>query len=82
MPMRDPKAPVNNERLDQAVDAIVAGMEKLIKGVEMRLNKRLDRMATNIRDIRRRMIDLEVDSPTRKELEDLKERVDEYHPLT
>ncbi len=82
MPKQDPQAPVNSERLDQAVDAIVAGMEKLIKGVEQRLNKRLNRIATDIRDVRRKLIDLEVDSHTRKEFDDLKERVDEYHPLT
>lgn len=34
------------------------------------------------RDIKRQLNDLKTDTPTRKEFEELKNRVDRYHPIS
>ena len=81
MSKRDPKAPVNNETLDEAIEAFMEGMNTLLKEVKMTIRRELAPIKTDIRDVHRRMIDHEVDTPTRKEFDDLKSSVDKYHPL-
>lgn len=81
MRKRDPKAPVTYEMLDEAVEALTEAMNTLLKEVQKTIRRELGPIKTEIRDIRRRMIDHEVVTPTRKELDNLKARVEKYHPL-
>jgi prefoldin subunit 5 len=82
MAKRDLKAYVTNETLDQAVESITEGMDNLLKEIKKTLRRELEPMKTDIKDVRRQLTDLKVDTPTRREFEDLKSRVDTYHPLT
>jgi archaellum component FlaC len=98
MAKRNLNALVTVKMLNEAVDAILRGVERMfdkqdkrIDGLDKRIggmdkriggmDTRLARVETDVRDIRRRMIDHEVDTPTRKEFSDLKARVDKHHPL-
>lgn len=83
-----PNAYITNKTLGEAVDAILRGVERMFdsqdKRVDQRFKKvvqRFDRLEAGVRNIRRRMIDHEVDTPTRKEFSELKARVDKHHPL-
>ncbi|OGY16127.1 MAG: hypothetical protein A2785_00890 [Candidatus Chisholmbacteria bacterium RIFCSPHIGHO2_01_FULL_49_18] len=72
-----------DKRID-GLDKRIGGMDKRIGGMDKRIggmDTRLARVETDVRDVRRRMIDHEVDTPTRKEFSDLKARVDKHHPL-
>lgn len=85
MAKRNPDAPVTMRMLNEAVDAILRGVERMFDKQDKRIGRmdtRLARVETDVRDIRRRMIDHELDTPTRKEFNDLKTRVDKHHPLT
>ena len=91
MAKRNLNALVTVKMLNEAVDAILRGVERMfdkqdkrIDGLDKRIggmDTRLARVETDVRDVRRRMIDHEVDTPTRKEFSDLKARVDKHHPL-
>ena len=91
MAKRNLNALVTVKMLNEAVDAILRGVERMfdlqdkrIDGMDKRIwgmDTRLARVETDVRDVRRRMIDHEVDTPTRKEFSDLKARVDKHHPL-
>ena len=98
MAKRNLNALVTVKMLNEAVDAILRGVERMfdkqdkrIDGLDKRIggmdkriggmDTRLARVETDVRDIRRRMIDHEVDTPTRKEFSELKARVDKHHPL-
>lgn len=81
MPKRDPKAYVTNETLDQAVEAITEGMTALLKDIKETIRDELEPLKTDIRDVRRQLTDLKLDTPARKEFTALKGRVDTYHPL-
>lgn len=82
MPKRDPKAYVTNETLDQAVEAITEGMTTLLKDIKETIRDELEPLKTDIKNVRRQLTDLKLDAPARKEFTKLKDRVDEYHPLT
>jgi len=95
MAKRNPKALVTLKMLNEAVDAILREVERMFDKQDDRTDKRFrqvdkrfeqvdhrfDRLETDVRDIRRRMIDQEVNTPTRKEFSELKARVDKHHPL-
>ena len=88
MAKRNPKALVTLKMLNEAVDAILREVERMFdrqdKRIDQRFKKvdqRFDRVETDVRDVRRRMIDHEVDTPTRMEFSELKARVDKHHPL-
>jgi hypothetical protein len=70
--------PVTKKTLDEAVDTILQGVEGLFK----ELNKRFDDLEFEQREIKRQIGDLKYDMPTRKEFNELKDRVDKYHPLS
>lgn len=70
--------PVTRKTLDEAVDTILQGVEGLFK----ELNKRFDDLEFEQREIKRQISDLKYDIPTRKEFNELKDRVDKYHPLS
>lgn len=88
MTKQDPNAPVTLKMLNEAIDAILRGVERMFdrqdKRIDQRFKKvdqRFDRLETDVRDVRRRMIDREMDTPTRKEFDYLKARVDKHHPI-
>ena len=95
MAKRNPKAFVTLKMLNEVVYAILRGVERMFDKQDDRTDKRFrqvdkrfeqvdhrfDRLETDVRDIRRRMIDQEVNTPTRKEFSELKARVDKHHPL-
>ena len=88
MAKRNLNALVTVKMLNEAVDAILRGVERMFDKQDKRIDQRFkqvdhrfDRIETDVRDVRRRMIDHEVDTPTRKEFSELKARVDKHHPL-
>ena len=74
----DPKEPVSRVVLDEAVEAILNGMERMFSKQE----KRFDKLESGQKDLQRQIGDLKYDTPTQKEFDTLKSRVDKYHPLT
>lgn len=81
MPKNDPKAPVTNETLHQAVDAIIEGVDNMFKVLKRDVKTGFDGLKSGQRDINRRIDDLQLDTPSRKEFDKLKKRVDKYHPM-
>ena len=55
----------------------LGGVDNRLDGID----ERLDRMELDVKDIRRRVIDMEADTPSRKEFSELEARVNKYHPL-
>lgn len=86
MTNNDPKSPVTNEMLQQAVDAIIAGVERMLgdglSGLRTEMTTRFEKLESGQRDIKRQINDLKIDIPTRKEFEDLKSRVNKHNPGT
>jgi len=76
MTILNPNAPVTNKTLGQSVETIIHGVERMFKAQNKLLDKRFNTIETDVRDIRRRMIDHEVDTPTKKEFNELKSRID------
>ena len=80
-----PKATVADEILDEklkqvtadGVDAILSGMDHLWERIDARFTK----VEGNRADVRQPLNDLKADTPTRKELDNLKAQVDKYQPL-
>ncbi len=70
----DPKEPVNRGVLDEAVEAILKGVEKMFAGQE----KRFDKLEAGQKDLQRQIGDLKYDTPTQKEFDTLKSKVDKY----
>ena len=76
---------VTKSMLDDAVDVILKGMDKLFGGLKTEMNKRFDRVETDITFIKRDTRDIKAelsDTPSRREFKDLKTRVDTYHPIS
>jgi len=70
-------APVTRGVLDEAVEAILKGMEVMFS----KQDKRFDNLEAGQKDLQRQIGDLKYDTPTQKEFDILKGRVDKYHPL-
>lgn len=76
--------------LDDAVDTLLAGMDNLYSGFKNDLNMgfekvegRLDNLDREMTFMKREIQDLKADlsdTPTRKEFNEVKSRVDRYHP--
>ena len=64
--------------LDEAVEAILNGMQRMFS----KQDKRFDKLEAGQMDLQRQISDLKYDTPTQKEFDTLKSRVDKYHPLT
>ena len=84
----NPKEPVNRGVLDEAVEAILNGVEKMFGNFcgEMntkfsKIDERFDKLEAGQKDLQRQIGDLKYDTPTQKEFETLKGKVDKYHPL-
>ena len=88
MAKADTNEPVTRGMLDEAVEAILKGVDELVNGLRGEMNTRFekvdirfDKLDAGQRDLQRQINDLKYDTPTQKEFEDLKTRVDKYHPL-
>jgi hypothetical protein len=83
------KEPVTRGMLDEAVQAILEGMDKIVGGLrnEMnigfeKLNAKVDQTGSELRDeIDGLKADLS-ETPSRREFEEVKARLDEHHPLS
>ena len=64
--------------MDKAVEAILEGIELMFSKQE----KRFDKLEAGQNDLKRHIGDLKYDTPTQKEFDTLKGKVDKYHPLT
>ena len=83
MAKRNTGAPVTKEMLDQAVDAILKGVERMFTVQDKKNNRRFSRLEAGQSDLKRQINDLKANTPTRKEFDDLKAKVvDQYHPLS
>ena len=87
MVKRDPKAPVTNQVLDDAINHVVetlGGMiEVLGKKVDTlsgKMEKGFAQASAERQDLKRQISDLKADTVTQKEFEELKAKVDRFHP--
>ncbi len=85
--------------LDQAVEAILGGVDELLAGLRGEMNGRFDKVEGRLEKVELRLDKVEVElahvkdtvngliadlaeSPSRREFEQLKTRVDKHHPLS
>ena len=73
----DPEEPVSRGVLDEAVEAILKGIEVMFS----KQGKHFDKLEAGQKDLQRQISDLKLDTPTQKEFDTLKSKVDKYHPL-
>ena len=84
-----PNEPVNRGTLDEAVSAILEGMNNMVEGLKSEMNTRFDSLEANMNQTKAELKD-EIDglkadlsnTPSRKEFEEVKARVDKHHPLS
>lgn len=78
--------PVNFGMLDDAIHTVLDGVQEMFDGLKSDLNKRFERLDTKIdfvhSDLKHQIDDLKYDTPTMKEFNHLKTRVDSYHPAS
>ena len=75
---------VTRSMLNDAVDAILKGVDKLFGGLKTEMNRRFDKVETDITFIKRDIRDIKAelsDTPSRREFNELKTKVDRYHPV-
>ena len=80
MSVMDDDKPVTRKDLTQFSDAILNGVEGMITKVRGDIGQVKDELKTEIKENRRQINDLNIDTPTRKEFDNLKERVETFHP--
>ncbi|MCZ6529042.1 MAG: hypothetical protein O6949_01750 [Chloroflexi bacterium] len=91
----DPNEPVTRSMLDEAIDAILEGVGSMFKDLRGRLegmdkrfdkvDRRLDTLEVGQSYLKDQIDGLKADlsdTPSRRQFEKLKARVDKYHPLT
>ncbi len=88
MKKTDPKEPVSRGVLDEAVEAVLKGVEKMFGNLcgEMnarytKVDGRFDKLESGREDLQRQISDLKLDTPTQKEFGTIKRRVEKYYPL-
>ena len=75
---------VTKGMLDEAVDSLLVGMDKLYQSFKKLFEKELEPIKADITFIKRDTRDIKAelsDTPSRREFKDLKTRVDKYHPI-
>ena len=87
----DPNEPVTRGMLEDAVDVILDGMDKMVGELRNQINTRFDKtesrlngLEVEVRGVKDEVRGLKAEfsvTPTRREFEELKARVDKYHPL-
>jgi archaellum component FlaC len=91
MPKQGGKDYVTKEQLDEAVDTILDGVSNLFDQLRTDVNGVEKRLSDEIKDVKAELIYVKdeinglkaelSDTPSRREFNELKSRVDEYHPL-
>jgi len=80
----DPKAPVTNQTLLEAVDTVISAMDDMIGSTKNELKKDIKHLDTKIdnvkKELKREIRDLKTDTPTQKEFNQLKAKVYRHHP--
>ena len=84
----NPNEPVTREMLNDAVDAILNGVDKLVIGLRAEMKLGFKKLDVKIDYTKNELID-EIDglkadlsdTPTKKEFEGLKRRVYKHHPI-
>ncbi|KAA3642034.1 MAG: hypothetical protein DWQ07_25910 [Chloroflexi bacterium] len=91
----DDDKPITRKDLSQFSDAILNGVEVMVTKVSDDLRGEIaqvrdelkeeisgvrNELSTGLKNVEREINDLKVDTPTRKEFDDLRERVDRFHP--
>jgi archaellum component FlaC len=87
----NPSEPVNRGMLDEAVEAILEGMDKTVGQLRNEMNTRFDKVEDRLSNVevelshvKDEVKGLKADistTPSRREFQDLKKRVDKHHPL-
>ncbi|MCI0558947.1 MAG: hypothetical protein MN733_10660 [Nitrososphaera sp.] len=88
----DPNEPVTRGMLNEAVDAILKGMDKIagelrseIRETRSELKGEVQELKVEVRYLKDDIDGLKADlsdTPSRREFNELKARVDKYHPLS
>ena len=74
---------VTKSMLDEAVDAILKGVDALFRQFKGEVDKRFDKVESEINFVKTDVRDIKADlsnTPSRKEFNELKTKVDRYHP--
>ena len=92
-PKHDPNEPITRSMLDEAIDAILEGVGSMFKNLQGRadgMDKRFDKIDGNITKLEsgqghlaEKIKDLRADlsdTPSRREFQQLKSKVDRHHP--
>lgn len=82
---QDLNKPVTLGLLHEAVDAILQGMDRMINGLKGEMNERFDKLEEKMDYSdgvsQHQISDLKYDTPTQKEFDELKGRVDSFIPI-
>lgn len=91
MKTKDPNAQIRNKDLDEAVDAIMGGVNKIIVGVEglatemrtgfKQVDSKLNKVETELAEVKDEVGGLKadlVDTVSKKEFHQIKSKVDKY----
>lgn len=81
MAKRNPKASATNETLDQTVQAVISGLDDIAKALRNEMRAGFNELKAGQSNMKRQLNDLKDDTPTRKEFDGLKAKVDRYQPL-
>jgi archaellum component FlaC len=81
----DPQAPATNQTVMDAADHILKSVQGMVDEVAKELTQVVERANTQVRgdiqDIKRDINDLKADTPTQKEFDELKAKVERHHPI-
>ncbi len=80
----DRNKPVNKGMLDEAVKAILEGMDRLFGGLKTEMSAEFEKIKADITFIKRDINDIKADlsdTPSRREFNELKSKVDKHYPV-
>jgi archaellum component FlaC len=81
----DPQASATNQTVMDAADHILKSVQGMVDEVAKELTQVVERTNTQVRgdiqDIKRDINDLKADTPTQKEFDELKTKVEHHHPI-
>lgn len=69
------------EMVSQASEAVLTGVERMIQKLDKKVDRGFEELRTGQRDFQRQINDLKINTPTRKEFEELKQIVHRHHPI-
>lgn len=68
------------EMISQSNEAVLKGVEKMVVDLRGELHKVRDELKAGQRDLQRQITDLNKDTPTQKEFDQLQDKVYQHHP--